>query len=308
MYIADLFNTNNLFQNFGGWFQETKVSFFSRMMKSKEKDIKKILESWKLNVQGFETLLGFATSVILTINQIKNLEQKCVQQFEELKEKLDLRENRIIFWSHKLVNLLSKISLVINIIGIMENLLLELIGKKVKHPMPKNMFILIKNGHKSYNFLQLKLWNRIEAYWQNTGKYLRAYKNIERYLFSLTTHSYIEINPKEKLLILLPDNPEMEISYKFVYEKNVDAIRFLENSFNDFHNLVEDISMQFDYNPTHILQGWSFLEYQYLPAKSGTVALVIKNPEKRKAVEVINEGGKPIFNKLSLHKNEENAN
>ena len=308
MYIADLFNTNNLFQNFGGWFQETKVSFFSRMMKSKEKDIKKILESWKLNVQGFETLLGFATSVILTINQIKNLEQKCVQQFKALKERLDLRENRIIFWSHKLVNLLSKISPVINIIRIMENLLLELIGKKVNHPMPKNMFILIKNGHKSYNFLQLELWNRIEAYWQNTGKYLRAYKNIERYLFSLTTHSYIEINPKEKLLILLPDNPEMEISYKFVYEKNVDAIRFLENSFNDFHNLVEDISMQFHYNPTHILQGWSFLEYQYLPAKSGTVALVIKNPEKRKAVEVINEGGKPIFNKLSLQKNEENVN
>jgi hypothetical protein len=305
MYIADLFNANNLFQNFGGWFQETKVSFFSRMMKSKEKDIRKILDSWKQNVQGFETLLGFATSVILNVNQIKNLEQKCLQQFRELKYKLDLRENRIIFWSHKLVNLLSKISPVINIIRIMENLLLELIGKKFNHPMPKNMFILIKNGHKSYNFLQLKLWNRIEAYWQKAGKYLRAYKDIERYIFSLTSHSYIEIKPKEKLLILLPDNPEMEISYKFVYNKNIDAIRFLENCFDDFHKLVEDISIQFNYKPTHILQGWSFLEYQYLPAKSGTVALVIKNPEKRKAIEVINEGGKPIFNKLSLPKYEE---
>lgn len=124
MYIAELFNANNLFHNFGGWFQETKISFFSRMMKSKEKDIRKILESWKQNVQGFETFLGFVTSVILNMNQIKNLEQKCLHQFRELKDKLDLRENRIIFWSHKLVNLLSKISPIINIIRIMENLLL----------------------------------------------------------------------------------------------------------------------------------------------------------------------------------------
>jgi hypothetical protein len=305
MYIAELFNNNNLFQYLGGWFKDTKVSFFSGFMKSNVKDFSKVWDSWKQNVQIFEVLLGFATSTILNLNQIKYLERRCISQFNSLESKLNMSENRIIFWSHKLVNLLSKIPPVISTIRIMENLLLELIGKRIKHPMPKNLFILIKNGHDSYEFIPIELWNILESYWIQTGSSLRAYKKLHQYLFSLTSHSYFEKSPKEKIMILLPDNPEIEDFRKFTYELQVDAIRFLENAFDHFHNLVEKVSDYFKYEPSLILQGWSFIDYEYLPAKQGTVALVIKNPERGKGIEVINEGGKPLFNKVSMDEEDE---
>ena len=299
MYIADLFNKNNLFQNFGGWFRDTKASFFSQFTRSKDSDLKTAWQSWKNETQIFETFLGFATSVIININQIKLLEKKCILQFKILESQLNLLENRIIFWSYKLVNLLSKISPVINSIRIMENLLLELISKNIGHFLPQNMDILIKNGSKSYQFLPIDLWDKIEQYWNKTGKLLSNYSNLDLYLFSLTVHSYLEISPKKRILVLLPDNPEIDNSQKFVYNNNLDAISFLRNSFEDFHRLVEDISLYFGYEPTYILQGWSFIEYQNLPGKRGTVALIIKDPEKNKGIEIIREGGKPIFNKVS---------
>jgi hypothetical protein len=305
MYIADLFNSHNLFQTFGGWFRDVKVSFFSGFMRSKEKDLTRVWEKWKQNVQIFEILLGFATSTILTLNQIKTLEQKCINQYKGLEDELEIYENRIIFWSHKLVNLLSKIPLIINKLIIMEDLLLQLISKKIGNPLPKHFYILIKNGHVSYKFLSEEVWNILEQYWNETGKYLRSYRNLDYYLFSLTTHAYLEVEPKEKIVILLPDNPEIEDIRLFRYEQQLDAIRFLEKAFENFHNIVEMISASFNYSPTHILQGWSFISYEYLPAKKGTVALVVTNPEKNKAIEVINVGGKPYFNKLTIKDNDE---
>jgi hypothetical protein len=157
------------------------------------------------------------------------------------------------------------------------------------------MFILIKNTHKSYDFLSIELWNRIEQYWNETGKLVRDYRHLDNYLYSLTTHSYIEVYPNKKLIILLPDNPEIENSKKFTYEQQIDAIPFLEVIFQNFHDFVEDVSAFFGYEPTYILQGWSFVEYQNLPAKTGTVALVIKNPDVSKGIEIIREDGKPVF-------------
>jgi len=299
MYIADLFNSNELFQIFGGWFKDTKVSFFSTIMGSKSRDLTSVWQKWKDNVQIFEVLLGFATSTILNLNQIKQLEKKCINQFDALEDQLDLMGNRIIFWSHKLVNLLSKISPIVNQIRIMQNLLLQLIGKKLGRPLPQYLFILIKNGRKSYEFIPEEIWKNLEDYWDRIGRYIRAYRNLQFHLFSLTTHAYLEVSPVKKILIVLPDNPEILTSKKFQYEKQTDAIRFLERAFKEFHALVEDISSFFGYTSSHILQGWSFIDYKYLPSKEGTVALVIKDPERGKAIEVYSEKGKPVFNKLT---------
>lgn len=303
MYIADLFNSNKLFQTFGGWFKDTKVSFFSQMMKSKTRDLTGIWQQWKDNVQIFEVLLGFATSTILTLNQITDLEQKCIKQFDNLENQMEMKGNRIIFWSHKLVNLLNKISPIINQIRIMQNLLLQLIGKKLGRPLPQYLFILIKNGRQSYDFIPEEIWNKLEKYWEEIGRYIRAYRNLHYYLFSLTTHTYLEVKPAKKLLIVLPDNPEILTTKKFQYQKQMDAIRFLEKAFEKFHDLVEEIADYFGYIPSYILQGWSFIDYQYLPGKEGTVALIIKDPKRGKAIEVIDENGKPLFNKLYMRKN-----
>lgn len=69
---------------------------------------------------------------------------------------------------------------------------------------------------------------------------IRKYRNVEQHIFNLVIHSYFQIYPKEKLLIILPDNPKAQPqNYKY---NNRDAYDFFKLAFREFNFFVEKIA------------------------------------------------------------------
>jgi len=80
----------------------------------------------------------------------------------------------------------------------------------------------------------------VKEYWKSNGELIRKYRNIEQHIFNLVIHSYFQINPKEKLLIVLPDNPEDQPqNYKY---HNRFAYDFFKLAFRGFNFFVEKMA------------------------------------------------------------------
>ena len=80
----------------------------------------------------------------------------------------------------------------------------------------------------------------VKEYWESNGELIRKYRNIEQHIFNLVIHSYLQIYPKEKLLIILPDNPKAQPqNYKY---HNRFAYDFFKLALREFNFLVEKMA------------------------------------------------------------------
>ncbi len=84
MYFADLFNSNNLMQHFGGYLK-------------KQNNIKS------------DEFLFHATILIMSIYKIHALNALCLKQMETTKKQLTVKDDKIIVWSPTMVELLTLI-------------------------------------------------------------------------------------------------------------------------------------------------------------------------------------------------------
>lgn len=276
MYLPELFNRNNLFQNFGGWLKSVYEVATSELNGKPVIDIKSNMREFMKKIQSHRILLFNATSVILHIQQMKILEKKCIQEFQKVKEQLKLVENRLIFWSPSLIDLFSKFSPILSLIRIMQNLSLKLISKKLKISLPASMNNLINKGREKYE-LPVNIWRIIKRYWSKSGKLVKSYRDVDQHHFALITHSFLELKPKEKILVILPDNPEIKNPLRFTYNKEIDAIRFLEQKFIEFNEYIEALAKEFGFNTTPIFPSWDLNHYGVLSGKKGTMAVMIDN-------------------------------
>lgn len=274
MYLPELFNKNNLFQNFGGWLQSVYEVATSELNEKLVVNIESVTQEFMKKIQSHRILLFNATSVILHIQQMKILENKCIQEFHKVKNQLKLDENRLIFWSPSLIDLFSKFSPILSIIRIMQNLSLKLISKKMKISLPASMNNLIKNGREKYE-LPVNIWRIVKRYWSKSGKLVKDYRDIDQHHLALITHSFLEIKPNEKILVLLPDNPEIKNPLEFTYNKEIDAIRFFEHKFIEFNEYIEALAKEFGFRPTPIFPSWDLNHYGDLSGKKGTMAVMI---------------------------------
>lgn len=276
MYLPELFNKNNIFQNFGGWLQSVYEVAISEFKGKPVINIDLQKREFMRKIQSHRILLFHATSTIRHIQQMKILEKKCIQEFHTVKNQLSLEENRLIFWSPSLIDLFSKFSPILSLIRIMQNLSLKLISKKLKISLPTSMNDLIKKGREKYQ-LPVNIWRIIRRYWTKSGKFVKNYRDVDQHHIALITHSFLEIKPREKILVILPDNPEIKVPLKFTYNKEIDAVRFLENQFIEFNHYIESLAKDFGFSATPIFPSWDLDHYGILAGKKGTMAVMIDN-------------------------------
>jgi len=202
MYSPLDFNKNDLFQKFNDWFESAREQFVDNYNGVKySEDISK---EWIKFEKSFDMVLIHVNFIIINIRQMKLLEKKLIREYEKFKDKTNVVENQLIFWSPTLVSFLNNISPILSSIIFIQNKIMQLVSKKLNLSLPSNMRRLIIKGNKEYR-IPSKIFYIIRRYWTKSGKLVRSYRNIDQHHFALITHSCLKIKPRYKLEILLPD-------------------------------------------------------------------------------------------------------
>lgn len=293
MYSPLDFNRYDLFQKFNGWFESAREQFVEKYNGVKySEDISK---EWIKFDQSFDMVLIHANFIIINIRQMKLLEKKLIREYEKFKDKTNVVENQLIYWSPTLVSFLSNISPILSSIIFIQDKMMQLVSKKLSITLPSNMRRIISKGNKEYGILS-KIFFIIRRYWTKSGKLVRSYWNIDQHHFALITHSSLMIKPKYKLEILLPDNPEVKKLEEFSYCKEIDALHFLETNFFRLHDFIEELASEFGFNEKAFQLKSNLGSYGELMNKEGTVALAVYDSQKPEGLHIAHKDGKLILN------------
>ena len=226
MYIATMLNQNNLFQHFGGWVSKPRNN-----------------EGNELQVFLFR-----ATQCVISLLRLEYLKGICISQYQKQEQNLNIKTEKIVFWSPTFVEFLNEFSPFLSSLRIMQNLIIPIIGKSygLKNSLPSSMNDAMKKIY-TYGFDKF-ICDTLTEYWDSNGKDIRDYRDIDQHYHVLIKHSFMQIKPNENLLVLLPDNPK-EKNIRFDLKRN--ALPYFVDSFNNFHTTIEKIAfyMGFSSNP-----------------------------------------------------------
>lgn len=212
MYIADLLNRNNLLQHFGSFVNKNKG-------------------------KNSDEFLFHASTIAMCILRIHFLNALCITQMGAVKENLTIKDDTIVLWSPTLVELLSLVPMSLASLVVMQNKIFPLLQNflGLKQSPPSSLNEIMKSLHK-YNLPQ-----KTVSYWNKSGLGARKYRDIAEHHYYLLAHSYYQFTPVERVLIYLPDDPNEKNSAKYTFDKKLDCISFLEQSFLDICNYVDTL-------------------------------------------------------------------
>lgn len=219
MYLPDLFNRIGLFQHLGGFVDK---------------------DGEKRTTQINEFLLH-ATSFVLSLYRINYLNDICVKHFNTQKANLNLNdESRILFTSPQMVEMITLVPSCFTSLCVMQDKIFPMLDYVLQIKSPPQSFHAVCNKIKQMK-LRKDVADITDAYWKDIGKRTRDYRDVGQHFYSLVAHSYYQIYPKEKTVVLLPDNPNEKSYHKFTYTQQQDCTEFLTESFNKLHKFIEDI-------------------------------------------------------------------
>ena len=255
MEISQIFNKKRYFLKFNG----LRYQFL-------KKTINKSIEVYKDYKKYFRLateVMFFAKNGYRILEQMEMLNNASILQFREMKSLLSLKCKRFVFQSSIVDEYLSLLMPFLNTMYILQDRIMPIIARadnislkprdigeietEIQYKKYKKRFK--KSLNSFYSFAENKnLLSRfspeiqviVKEYWRSNGEVIRKYRNIEQHIFNLVIHTYFQIYPKEKLLIILPDNPKAQPQY-FKYN-NKDAYNFLKLAFREFNFFVEKMA------------------------------------------------------------------
>jgi len=226
-FRLDLANRAKLFRNYASWYEDNNIIDRSHVR--------------------------FTFSICYLINSLENIHKnklECIQQYQILEGELGSQANEICFQSPSLFNLFSEVSITLAQIRIVQNTLLELVGKNIKKSFPSSMNDYVKKSkNRSKCDLEDKIFVLIENYWRKNGIKVKQYRDLDQHYGQLFRNAVLFKNGKIlNVELRLPDNPKERNWDRFTYNNKIDAILFIQESFNHLHNLINQVSKILGYN------------------------------------------------------------
>ena len=188
----------------------------------------------------------------------------------------------------------------------MQDLFLLLVSKEEKTNLAvarslNDAMKVKQNSHKieKYGF-NSEIVEIFKNYWDKSGSILKDYRDLDQHYLSIIKHTILQVDPTEKLIILLPDNPNERSRRKVSYNKQIDGIDFIKKSFDEFHQFVETVARIYNYKATKYNQPFPIQIKKIVPNKEATFALWFFPINKSIGHEVVQkeDGGlvfKPLF-------------
>lgn len=301
MYNYRLFNDQDYFLRFNSWYESIILRFHEEREGLKIADLNDISKEYKKIKSEFHSILVHANYIISNLNQLHVLERIIIDQFEQLRDDMDLREERIVIYSPHVIDLLGKISMVLNSISFIQNRIPRILSKELKKSLPASLEQFIKGNNIKYR-VENKYFQIVRRYWVKTGKRIKKYRDVEQHHFILTTDVFLSSNPKFNLLVMLPDNPEVKQPEKLTYVKEYNAILYMEQSFENLHSCIEDLAREFGHNPKKFSASINLDSTRDLINKSGTIAAMIDNLEFMSGIIFGNDKGRIVLKPFHLKK------
>lgn len=226
-FRLDLANRAKLFKNYASWYEDKNIIDKSHV--------------------------SFTFSICYLINSIENIHKhknECLEQYKILEGNLGGGASEVCFQSPSLFNLFSDISTAFNQIRIIQNTLLELVGKNLKKSFPQSMNAYVsKSKNKRRPDIEEKIFKIVESYWNKNGLKVKYYRDVEQHYGQMLQNAVlIRTSEAIDIQLRLPDNPQ-EKSWKcFTFNDKVDAISFVQDSFMQLHDLINKVSILLGYD------------------------------------------------------------
>jgi hypothetical protein len=228
-----------------------------------------------------------ATSASLALGEMRFREQRCVQQFRQFKEHLTLKRKRIVFASLDLFQLFHQFTPFMSAIRVLQNMLLRMVGRRLQlgTSIPNSLNDAIPKIA-TYK-LPEKVVEQIVGYWESGGSRLKSYRDVDLHHFALSKQSFLEWHPEERIIIVLPDNPEIKAESKLTFTGDIDAIRYFGQVFDSFHRLVEDVCAELGFTPADMKEELTVEHFGSLEdGVKQTIALWMDDADASRALEV----------------------
>lgn len=230
-FRLDLANRAGLFKNYASWYEDGNIIDKSHV--------------------------GFTFSLCYLINSIENIHKyklECLTQYEVLKNKIGSSVSEICFQSPSLFNLFSEVSITLTQMRIAQNTLLELIGKNLKTSFPASMNNYVKKTEDSKRSeIENEIFKIIESYWNASGLKVKQYRDVDQHYGPMFKNAVLLIDGETpNIQLRLPDNPEEQGWKRFTFDKKIDAISFVQDSFLQLHDLINKISILLGYHTERI--------------------------------------------------------
>jgi hypothetical protein len=183
MYLPRLIEDTGLFKGLGGWPRTSRGASPSL-----------------LNHALFR-----ATSILVELKRIRESEEECRRQFENVRAQLDLGESRIAFWSPSIVAIASSLSSGLASMRILQDYLPRLVGQTAGVggvPASMNDWNRIKRSDLPAGIVDL-----MERYWTSNGENIKNHRDLDVHHWSVGQHCYLQLTDPPRALILLPDDP-----------------------------------------------------------------------------------------------------
>ncbi len=321
MEISQIFNKKRYFLKFNG----LRYSFFKKIEDKsiKKEDYKEFYETPRLTSE----IIFFAKNAYRILEQMKTLNEASILQFKELKSMLCLKCKRFVFQSSIVDEYLSLLMPFLNTMFILQDRIMPIIAKvsnislkprnkeegeterhykNYKNKFKKSLdsfYSFATDDKKNLSRFSPEIQAIVKEYWNSNGELIRKYRNIEQHIFNLVIHSYFQINPEEKLLIILPDNPKAQPqNYKY---HNRNAYDFFKLAFREFNFFVEKMAKALKFEEQmHSLELTDLgrINLEKIPDYS-TICVVISN---NNGFEICKESGFPsklITKPIKIDKN-----
>jgi len=82
----------------------------------------------------------------------------------------------------------------------------------------------------------------VRDYWSQSGAELRNYRDIDQHHTVLIEQSYLQVEPEEKLVVLLPDNPSEKSTKRFSFSKQREALPYFVDAYSRVHRFIDGVA------------------------------------------------------------------
>jgi hypothetical protein len=88
-----------------------------------------------------------------------------------------------------------------------------------------------------------------EEYWTTSGESLKDYRDLDQHYFTLCKHVVLQWSPEERVLVFLPDNPDVTAESQLTFEREIDGLRYFIAAFDHLHRWAERIAIELGFKP-----------------------------------------------------------
>ncbi len=237
-----------------------------------------------------------ATSAVLALQEMLFREQRCIQQFRDFKEQLTLRRERIIFSSLDLLQLFHQFTPFMSAVRVSQNMLLRMIARRLQlgTSVPNSLRAAVAKLH-TYK-LPARIVELISQYWLSGGIRLKDYRDVDLHHFALSKRCFLEWRPPEKVIVLLPDNPEVKAEDKLTFERDIDGIRYFRSVFDSFRELIDNVCAELGFITAPIQEELAMRHFGDLDdGVKQTIALWMNDANSATALEIGQETDRRLY-------------